>query len=228
MDKIIKIQNLRYIIPHTGTILEDLNLEIGPDEFLGVLGHNGAGKSTLLDLLMGFRNTAHGNILVLGEDPNARIRKHKDKVFYMSHDISLKGDITASDFLKFNADYYPNYSLEDEKRLLKVFNINQDHKVGSLSTGQQKKLLFIAGASSRPKLMIIDEVTAVFDPETRELFFNQLQVLRKSHGTAIILATNIVEDLPSFVDKVFFIKDKKGIFHSPDEISKLFKTKLVA
>lgn len=38
MDKIIKIQNLRYIIPHTGTILEDLNLEIGPDEFLGEIG----------------------------------------------------------------------------------------------------------------------------------------------------------------------------------------------
>lgn len=228
MKNLIEIKNLRYEIPHSGTILKDINLELAQGEFLGVLGHNGAGKSTLLDLLMGFRNTKQGLIRVLEEDPNANIRRNKNKVTYISHEANLKGNISVREFLDFSADFYPNYSRDEELRYLKLFELDKEVKIGALSTGQQKKVQFIAAASAIPEILILDEVTAVFDPEYRSLFFKELRRLKSNFNTSILLATNLADDLVGNADKVLFIKEGVSTIHKADEIENLFNTEKVA
>lgn len=227
MQKILEIKNLTYDIPHSGVFIQDLNLEMEPGEFLGILGVNGAGKTTLLDLILGFRSASSGVIKVLGENPNSSVRQHKSGVVYLSHEAQLKSSLSVKEFLSFSSSFYPNYSSQEEKRLMEVFQLDQDQALGSLSTGLLKKVQYVAVASTKPQLLIIDEVTAVFDPESRELFFKELQILR-SLGTTIVLATNIAEDLTSRVDRVLFIKNKKATFHSPEEISILFNLKASA
>lgn len=225
MQKFIELKNVSYQIPYGATILEGINLEIEAGKFLGILGHNGAGKTTLMDLLMGFRKSTRGECLVLGEDPFLDQRKHRQDVAFLSQDVTLKGSITIEDYLSFHAGLYPNYCVESEAKLLKSFKLDVSAKIGSLSTGQQKKVHIVASLASMPKIIFIDEITAVLDPETRNLFFDHIQSFRKENHCAVILATNIAEDLVDRVDEIFFIDHGHGKVHTPDEISKLFNLK---
>lgn len=222
MSKLLSIENINYTVPYGDTILENVSLEVGPGEFIGLLGHNGSGKSTLIDLLLGNRNYTSGKISILDENPHSEDRKNKKDIVYLSQDVSIKGDVTIKEFLKFHSAFYKNYSHELQNHLLNVFDLKPDQKVGVLSTGQQKKVQVVAGLSTQPKLIIIDEITAVMDPETRDIFFRELLKVKSQIGSSILLATNIAEDLVDRADKVLFIENKTGKLHDPDEIMKLF------
>lgn len=221
MQKLITLKNVTYTIPYGETILENINFEIAENEFIGVLGHNGTGKTTLMDVIMGLKQVK-GTINVLGENPHDLDRKNKSKIVFLSQDVAIKGNITIGQFLEFHSSFYSDYSVEDEKHLLKVFELKKEMKVGALSTGQQKKVQIIAGLSTKPKLIIIDEITAVLDPETREVFFRELEIVRNKHHSAVILATNIAEDLIDRSHKVFFIENKTGVMHDSKMIPSLF------
>ncbi len=221
MKSLISVQDLSYTIPYSDTILENISFDIAPGEFLGILGHNGMGKTTLLDILMGFKK-GDGRIEVLDEHPHAENRKNKQDIVFLSQDITLKGNLTIAEFLKFHSVFYDKYSIQEEAHLLQAFNLKLDMKIGGLSTGQQKKVQIIAGLSSSPKIIFIDEITAVLDPETREVFFNELERVRLKNSCAIILATNIAEDLINRVQRILFISNKKGTMHDPKDIGLIF------
>ena len=222
MNNIISITNLSYTVPYSQMILADINLKLGAGEFAGILGHNGIGKTTLLDIILGIKKASKGSVDVLGENPHSPDRQRKNEIIFLSQDIALKGDLSIREFLRFHSSFYPAYSQEDENHLMNVFRIRYDQKIGSLSTGQQKKVQVIAGFAARPKLILVDEITAVMDPETRDIFFGELIKLKQRHSSAILLATNIAEDLVDRADKVLFIKDKKSTIHSPQDILDLF------
>ncbi len=224
MEKIISIKNLSYEIPYSGTILENIDLEMGPNEFLGILGHNGAGKTTLLDIIMGFKVATQGDVKVLGENSNDLERKNKNQIIFLSQDVVLRGNLSVAEFLKFVSDFYPTFSKDDAARLMTSFKLKSDTLISSLSTGQQKKVQIVAGLATMPKLLIIDEITAVLDPEARILLFTELQDLRTRHGTSIVIATNIAEDLIGIVDRVMFVKDKIATIYGPDQILNLFQS----
>lgn len=226
MQKIIHLKDMSYSIPYGEKILDRVNLELDAGIFLGVLGHNGAGKTTLMDILMGFRKASEGEARVFGEDPHAIARSHRKDVAFFSQDVNLKGAISIRQFLDFHGGFHDNYNKDLEKHLLKVFSLKDDAKIGSLSLGQQKKVQVISGLACMPKLILIDEITAVLDPETRVLFFREIDRYRKQFPCVVILATNIAEDLIDRVDQILFIKDKVSKLYSPSEIARLFNLHL--
>lgn len=222
MSKIISIENLTYTVPYGQTILKDVNLTVSPGEFIGILGHNGSGKTTLLDIILGGKKPTIGSLTVMDENPHDTNRVRKNEIVFLSQDVSIKGDLRISDFLKFHSAFYPNYSREEADRLLEVFELTKDMKVGALSTGQQKKVQVVANFAASPKLIIIDEITAVMDPETRDTFFKELLVLKIEKDVAVLLATNLAEDLIQRADHVLFIEDTKATIHDPSTILNLF------
>jgi ABC-2 type transport system ATP-binding protein len=228
MTKLISIKNLSYTVPYGDTILKDVNLEVAAGEFIGILGHNGSGKTTLLDIILGSKRPSLGQVNVLAENPHAVNRIRKNEIVFLSQDVSIKGDLRIKDFLKFHSAFYPNYSKEEAERLLEVFELNEDMKVGALSTGQQKKVQVVANFATAPKLIIIDEITAVMDPETRDTFFKELLALKIEKNTSVLLATNLAEDLIRRADRVLFIENQNASLHSPDTILNLFNIEKAA
>lgn len=220
----ICISSLSYTYPRNHHVFSDVSLDIHSGEFWGILGKNGAGKTTLIDLILGIKFPTSGSIKVLGEDPNNRVEDHQNDVVFLSQDISLKGDISIGEFLKFHSFFYKNYSKEIESELLEYFELSERDLIGALSTGQQKKVQVIAGLSADTKVIVIDEITAVLDPETRYRFFSKIMDFNKKRGKTIVLATNIAEDLKGRVDKILYINDLKGELIDPSKIDEIFIT----
>lgn len=228
MKKLIRVEGLNYTIPYGAEILKDVSFTLGRGELLGVLGRNGSGKTTLIDLLMGMRPLTSGTIEILGENPMSADRKHLNEVCFLSHEATFKNTITIGEYLKFVSLFYPTYSKEEETFLLKYFSLNAEEKIGGLSTGQKKKVQIVGVLSSRPKILIVDEITAVLDPETRNLFFNLLLDQKEKHGLSVILATNIAEDLINRADRVLFVEKGKTSLCHPSDILTLFKVEKAA
>lgn len=228
MMPLISVKDLSYSVPYGQTILEKLNLEIHPGQFIGILGHNGSGKTTMLDIIMGMKKSSGGKIVVMGEDPHSQNRKNKNKIVFLSQDVTIKGDLTIEAFCKFHAAFYPEYSKNEQDRLMNVFGLTYDMKIGSLSTGQQKKVQIIANFAAKPHLILIDEITAVLDPETRDIFFQELIRIKENSSASVLLATNLAEDLIDRADHVLFIEDTQGTLCAPSEIANLFNLKKVA
>lgn len=222
MKRLIHVQQLNYSIPYGRTILENINFDLYEGHFLGVLGRNGVGKSTLIDIILGTKPITSGTIEVLSENPIDIKRKNIQNISFLSQDSVLKGNITINQFLMFNKSFFDVYSEDEEENLLKFFSLSRDTKIGSLSTGQHKKVQIVAALSSLPMILIIDEITAVLDPETRSQFFNVLSRHKNERKMSIILATNIAEDLIVRADSVLFIDKGIGEVKSPTEILNLF------
>jgi ABC-2 type transport system ATP-binding protein len=219
---IIKLKDVNYKIPNGDTVYENLNFEVYLGDFFGVLGKNGAGKTTLIDLLMGYRPITDGEIKVMGEDPMGMSRRHKKDIFVLSHDIQIQSSHSVADYLEYTRFFYENYDRKKENELLEYFAIDPSVKMGSLSTGQKVKAQIVAAISARPKLFLMDEVTAVLDPESRKQFFVLLKILHAEKNCSLIMATNIAEDLNGVADKVLFIDHKHANVHEVSEIKHLF------
>lgn len=222
----IYLKNVDYKIPNGDTVYESLDFTLELGEFVGVLGKNGAGKTTLIDLLMGYRPITSGKIEIMGEDPMSLSRRKKKDIFVLSHDIQIQSSHSIDNYLEFTRFFYGNYDRAKEKELLKYFQLEPSRKIGSLSTGQKVKAQIVAAISSKPKLFLMDEVTAVLDPESRKQFFVLLKQLHKQKACSLIMATNIAEDLNGVVDKVLFIDHKHANIHSVSEIEHLFNIDL--
>lgn len=228
MKKLISVENMSYTIPYGVDVLKNISFSLYEGEFLGVLGRNGVGKTTLIDLILGIRSCTSGTINVLGENPTENGRRHLNSVCFLSQDSIIKGSISIEQYLKFYASLYPTYSIEQELFLLDFFSLDKKTQVGALSTGQKKKIQAVAALSAFPKIILIDEITAVLDPETRDQLFRVLLHLKEKNGLSIVLATNIAEDLVSRADKILFIDKGEGSIHGPSEILKLFQVEKVA
>lgn len=218
----IKVQNLSYAIPDSAQILTNVSFEISKGDYIGLLGENGAGKTTLIDLIMGLRVPTEGTISVLGADPIHSDREVFASVGYLSQDVWLKDNITVLEFFKFHQHFYETYSKDDQEMLTSYFSIDLKAKIGSLSTGQKRRVQITGALAIRPKVLIIDEITAVLDPDARKLLFDLLMKMNIERGTSILLATNIVEDLKGRVNRVLFIKDHQMKEHSPESMELLF------
>lgn len=225
MTKLINVKNLNYSIPMGKDILKKISFDLDHGEMLGVLGRNGVGKTTLIDLLLGIKPPNSGEIQVLQEIPASDERKNIHSICFISQDVSLEAGISVRQFLNLYAGFYPHYSKTDEARLLKQFSVGGNQQISSLSTGQQKKVQIIATLSANPKILLIDEITAVLDPETRNHFFNLLAEEKEKKGLAVVLATNIAEDLLNRADKILFIEDGEGRIERPESIPHLFNLK---
>ena len=107
--------------------------------------------------------------------------------------------------------------------MLEYFELDKETLIGTLSTGQQKKVQIISALSSDTKMIIIDEITAVLDPETRYRFFSKISEFNKKFKKTIILATNIVEDLKNRVDNILYINGESCELLNPNQIDTIFK-----
>lgn len=190
-------------------ILDRLNFKIEPGQFTVVVGENGSGKTTLLQMLMGIIEPTFGSVLVHGKEPYRDPYQDRQSIGYISEKISPPLDWSVGEFFEFNRAFYRNYSLKFEKELIQDLRLKTDWKISQLSAGQTRRIQVVGALSAQPKLLFVDEITAVLDIVGRAKFMKAIERLRLEQQSTVMMATNILDDVDSYATDVILLHQGK-------------------
>lgn len=182
------------------TVLKDIDLDIYPGEFLGIMGRNGSGKSTLLKILAGIYTPTSGSVKVKGKMvPFLELGVGFNSELTGRENVFLNGIILgmSKDFLKKKYDEIVAFA-ELEKFM--------DMPLKNYSSGMQVRLAFSIAIMADADIYILDEVLAVgdvaFQKKCLDIFRNY-----KEQKKTIILVTHAAGTVVDFCDKAVFLKD---------------------
>jgi putative ABC transport system ATP-binding protein len=179
-------------------VLKEINLTIGPGEFVSVMGPSGSGKSTLINMITGIDRPSGGEVLVdgqavhvLSEDELARWRGRSIGVIFQFFQLIptltiLENIILPMDFCgKFSGRERPQRAMQ---LLSRVGIPEQAHKLPStLSGGQQQRAAIARALANDPPLLVGDEPTGNLDRHTASEMFSLFESLREEGKTILIV-----------------------------------------
>ncbi len=182
--------------------LNEINFSVEEGEFVAVLGHNGSGKSTLARLINGLLTPTEGKITVFGLDVSDskqlfEIRKNVGIVF-QNPDNQTVASIVEDD-VAFGPENIGVPRAEIGERIdfaLKAVGM-EEYRSGTTSrlSGGQKQRVAIAGVLAlKPRIMILDESTAMLDPRGRKEVLDVVLKLKKEENITVLLITHFPEE----------------------------------
>lgn len=173
-------------------ILENVDIDLGPGECVGIVGANGCGKTTLLSILAGARKGKSGSILI---DERSTFKDHP--VAYVPQENPLVEELSVKDNLLL---WYKGDRKKLEKDLsdgpVAVLGIPQMLKktAGQLSGGMKKRLSIACSLAWGSRYLIMDEPGAALDLECKEIIRRYLRDY-VSQGGAVLLTSHEMEEL---------------------------------
>ncbi|MFC4665224.1 ATP-binding cassette domain-containing protein [Falsiporphyromonas endometrii] len=217
----IKISNLNYSYKRGVPLFKDLNLQLPQGTITGLLGKNGEGKTTMLKLLSGSLLPKSGNISVLFNDPSTRSFAVQQEIFLLPEIVQCPS-VKVRRYLDMMASFYPTYDKEVEADAMRVFDLNDEMKLGKISQGQQKKVVITVALASRTPLLLMDEPTNSLDIPSKTAF-RQLMAKYLNENQTVIISTHQVRDLESLIDRVVLMNNNEIVCNeSIYELSQTF------
>ncbi len=209
--------------------LDDINLEIGNGEFIGLIGHTGSGKSTLIQHLNAIIKPTSGEILLDGENINAdktklkSIRQRVGLVFqYPEHQLF---EMTVYKDVAYGPSNMDLSNEEIDRRVrksLEIVGIDESFYEKSpfdLSGGQKRRVAIAGVLAMEPEVLILDEPTAGLDPMGREEILSAVKQLHEKLKITIILVSHSMEDIAKLVDRIIVMnKGKVALDGTPKEV----------
>ena len=223
----IKIENLvhKYTIwkdentKSEKTVLDGISLDIPSGQFVAILGPNGSGKSTLAKHLNVLLLPNEGTVWIDGKDTHAKerlweIRSQVGMVF-QNPDNQIIGTSVEEDvaFGPENKKYRTGKKIRKivETVLRKVKLWDRRKASPSILSGGQKQRLATADAlAGLPACLVLDEPTAMLDPDSRKEVINIVKELNRKEGMTIILITHHTDEVVD-ADRIVLMKDGKII-----------------
>lgn len=195
-----------------GFYMKDISFSLPEGYICGIAGENSSGKTTLLHLLAGLYRADTGKITIEQKSYNGQEKQIHDSLAAV-----LNEDLLFSSFsLEKNGDYfgkyYSGYEKEKYLRYLLEFELKKESKFGKLSKGEKLKCQFAFALACNPKILILDEPTANFDPKFREKFLKHLREFVSDGKRNVILATHLMEDLDCIADYLIYLENGRLIF----------------
>ncbi len=182
--------------------LENVSLEIARGEYVAILGHNGSGKSTLARLVNGLLTPAGGKVFVLGLDSSEKknlfeIRKNAGVVF-QNPDNQTVASIVEDD-VAFGPENTGVPREEIGRRIdfaLRAVGMEDFRfaEAAKLSGGQKQRIAVAGVLALQPKIIILDESTAMLDPRGRREITAVVKKLNKENGITVIAITHFPEE----------------------------------
>lgn len=234
----IKLEHVYYIYsPGTAYeihALEDINLTIPDNQFIGMIGHTGSGKSTLIQHFNGLIRPTQGKILYNGEDiwgekyNLKKLRSEVGLVFqYPEHQLFEIDVLTDVCFGPKNQGLSQEEAEVEARKALEQVGIPEKLYKKSpfeLSGGQKKRVAIAGVLAMNPKILILDEPTAGLDPKGRDEILDEIANLLKMRGISIILVSHSMEDIAKYVERIIVMdKGKVAFDDKPKQVFSHYK-----
>ena len=234
----IALEHVNYIYsPGTAyekRALNDISLEIGQGQFVGIIGHTGSGKSTLIQHLNGLMKATSGDILYDGQSIYAegydmrKLRSQVGLVFqYPEHQLFEVDVISDVCFGPKNQGLSEEESEKNAREALELVGFPEKYYKQSpfeLSGGQKRRVAIAGVLAMKPKVLILDEPTAGLDPKGRDEILDQIAKLHKETGMTVVLVSHSMEDVARYVDRIIVMnKGDKMLDSTPKEVFRHYK-----
>jgi branched-chain amino acid transport system ATP-binding protein len=191
-------------------VVRDVSLAVRPGEIFALLGKNGMGKSTLLKSIMGFLPPQAGRVGLFGVDitgmPPHKVARRD--IAYTPQEQALFQDLTVEDNLRLGMRDEAGFDA-GVKRIGQFFPVlptRLKQRAGTLSGGEQKMLLVSRALMSKPKLMLVDEISEGLQPSVIERLAGVLRAERDVSGVSILLIEQNVKFALSVADRYAVLK----------------------
>jgi len=208
------------------TALDHVDIDVQPGSFIAVLGHNGSGKSTFAKHINVLLSPTEGTIWVDGKDTKDAsltnsIRQSAGMVF-QNPDNQIIASIVEEDvgFGPENLGVPTDEIWTRVEESLKSVGMMKyrNHSPNRLSGGQKQRVAIAGVMAMEPKCIILDEPTAMLDPNGRKEVLRAVHELNEKKGVTVILITHYMEEVVD-CDDVFVMDSGKVVMHgTPREI----------
>ena len=214
-------------------LAEEIAVQAKPGQFIAVLGHNGSGKSTFAKHINALLTPTEGTLFVDGmdasdEDNTYAIRQTAGMVF-QNPDNQIIASVVQEDvgFGPENIGVPTDEIWERVERSLKSVGMwkYREHSPNKLSGGQKQRVAIAGVMAMEPKCIILDEPTAMLDPDGRKEVLAAVHTLNREKGVTIILITHYMEEVvdADYVyvmdqGKVVMEGNPRGIFSQVDTL----------
>ena len=190
--------------------IDEVTLDIEPGQFIAILGHNGSGKSTLAKHMNALLVPSDGTMWVDGMDTKEEehlwdVRQSAGMVF-QNPDNQIIGTVVEED-VGFGPENLgvPTEEIwqrvEDSLKAVGMIEYRH-HSPNKLSGGQKQRVAIAGVMAMRPKCIVLDEPTAMLDPNGRKEVLRSVMELRKREHITVILITHYMEEVVD-ADHVF-------------------------
>lgn len=209
----------------------DVSLSVNEGEFVSLIGHNGSGKSTLAKLFNGLFIPSSGSVKVLemltsNQKQLFEIRKNVGLVF-QNPDNQMVATLVEDD-IAFGPENIGVESKEISERVdfaLKSVGMEGHRKIESyrLSGGQKQRLAIAGALALRPKILVLDEATAMLDPKGRQEVLAVIKKLNKEQKMTVVLITHFMEEAVA-ADRIMIMNEGKlALQGTPKEVFSDYK-----
>ena len=206
--------------------IDDVDVDIKKGDFVAILGHNGSGKSTFAKQINGILMPTGGTVLVSGMDTRDEdhiwdVRKTAGMVF-QNPDNQIIGNVVEED-VGFGPENLGVPTDEIWRRVdesleavgMTAFRLQSPNK---LSGGQKQRVAIAGVMAMKPQCIILDEPTAMLDPNGRKEVIRTVRELNKSQGVTVLLITHYMEEA-TWADRIIVMDDGKIVMDGkPREI----------
>jgi len=210
----LEFRDIGFAYPGRPPLLQDLNLTIRPGEAVAITGANGSGKSTLTHLLARFAEPRQGSILIDGHDiASFTLASLRRQIGLVPQQVLLLNG-TIRENIAFGAPGASEEQILSAARQARAFDFIMrlpqqfDTPIGDqgvrLSGGQRQRIALARALLKNPSILVLDEATAMFDPEGEKALVEEFQAM--PHQYAILIITHRPASL-QLAQRVYRLED---------------------
>lgn len=187
--------------------LGPLDLTVPRGAIYGLIGPNGAGKTTAIDLIFGMGRNDAGEIRVLGHNHRREEVAVKQRAAYVSPDLNFQVWGKVGKAIRFVRGFYPGWDDAYCASLMRLFQLDDDEKIATLSFGARTKLSLLLALARRPEVLILDEPTTGLDAVSKQQVFGELLKAVEDGEHSVLISSHGLSDIERFADHVGMIKN---------------------
>jgi zinc/manganese transport system ATP-binding protein len=206
-------------------ILDRVSFSVRAGEFTGLIGSNGAGKTTLLRVILGLQRPSEGTVLVNGAPRASR----NQSIGYVPQKVLLDPDmpLRARDLVALGIDGHRfGIPLPSKRRrdavdeMLHAVDAERfaDARVGTLSGGEQQRVLIAHALIGRPQLLLMDEPLANLDLKSGQEVVGLLDRIAHEQQIAVLLSAHEMNPLLPVIDRIVYLAEGRAASGTTDEV----------